>query len=58
MQDDETPLAPPPADWAAKLLAFWFDAHGMDDWYGGGADFDAARAGAGGSGRRAAIRAS
>lgn len=42
MQDDETPLAPPPADWAAKLLAFWFDAHGMDDWYGGGPDFDAA----------------
>ena len=38
--DTETPAAPP-ADWAAQLLAFWFDAHGMDDWYGGGADFDA-----------------
>jgi uncharacterized protein (DUF924 family) len=37
--DPETP-APPPADWAQQLLAFWFDAHGMDDWYGGGADFD------------------
>lgn len=37
--DSETP-APPPADWARQLLAFWFDAHGMDDWYGGGAEFD------------------
>ena len=26
---------------AARLLAFWFDGHGMDDWYGGGPDFDA-----------------
>jgi uncharacterized protein (DUF924 family) len=33
---------PPPADWAAQLLAFWFDAHGMDDWYGGGPEFDEA----------------
>ena len=33
--------APPPADWAQQLLAFWFDEHGMDDWYGGGPDFDA-----------------
>ena len=33
--------APPPADWARQLLAFWFEAHGMDDWYGGGPDFDA-----------------
>jgi uncharacterized protein (DUF924 family) len=32
----------PPADWAQQLLTFWFDAHGMDDWYGGGPDFDAA----------------
>jgi len=38
--DTETP-APPPADWAQRLLAFWFDAHGMDDWYGGGPAFDA-----------------
>ena len=37
---DDRPI--PPADWAAQLLAFWFDGHGMDDWYGGGADFDAA----------------
>ncbi|WP_447932225.1 DUF924 family protein [Sphingopyxis fribergensis] len=37
--DPETP-APPPADWARQLLAFWLDEHGMDDWYGGGADFD------------------
>ena len=41
MQDDETPPAAPPPDWAARLLAFWFDGHGMADWYGGGADFDA-----------------
>src|SRR3546814_9302569 len=32
----------PPPDWAARLLAFWFDGRGMDDWYGGGPDFDAA----------------
>lgn len=37
--DLETP-APPPTDWPRQLLAFWFDDHGMDDWYGGGADFD------------------
>ena len=41
MTDDiETPA--PPADWARQLLAFWFEDHGMDDWYGGGPDFDAA----------------
>lgn len=38
--DPDTPAAPP-ADWARQLLAFWFDAHGMDDWYGGRPDFDA-----------------
>ena len=31
----------PPADWAQQLLAFWFENHGMDDWYGGGPEFDA-----------------
>ena len=31
----------PPTDWAAQLLTFWFDAHGFDDWYGGGPAFDA-----------------
>ena len=36
----ETENAPPPADRARQLLAFWFDTHGMDDWYGGGPDFD------------------
>lgn len=41
MRDDDLDHAAPPADWAAQLLAFWFDAHGMDDWYGGGDDFDA-----------------
>ncbi|WP_338426787.1 DUF924 family protein [Sphingopyxis kveilinensis] len=34
-------IPPPPADWARQLLAFWFDDHGMDDWYGGDPDFDA-----------------
>ena len=37
----KTPVAPP-HDWPHQLLTFWFDAHGMDDWYGGGSDFDAA----------------
>lgn len=32
----------PPDDWTARLLDFWFDAHGPADWYGGGPDFDAA----------------
>ncbi|MBK6412682.1 DUF924 family protein [Sphingopyxis sp.] len=36
----ETPHTPP-ADWPQRLLAFWFDAYGMDDWYGGDPDFDA-----------------
>ncbi|WP_260581427.1 DUF924 family protein [Sphingopyxis sp. PET50] len=42
MRDEDTLAAAPPADWAARLLTFWFDGHGMDDWYGGGEDFDAA----------------
>ena len=42
MTNDVDPSpAPPPADWAKQLLAFWFDEHGMDDWYGGGPAFDA-----------------
>lgn len=41
MHDDDL-APPPPADWAQQLLAFWFDAHGIDDWYGGGPDFDVA----------------
>ncbi|MBW8296789.1 DUF924 family protein [Sphingopyxis sp.] len=36
----ETPDTPP-TDWPQQLLTFWFDAHGMGDWYGGGPDFDA-----------------
>lgn len=39
---DETRIAAPPTDWAAQLLAFWFGAHGQDDWYRGGPDFDEA----------------
>lgn len=41
MTNDLEKPAAPPADWAQQLLAFWFDAHDMDDWYGGGAEFDA-----------------
>src|SRR5690606_36774590 len=37
-----TETTAPPADWAARLLAFWFEDHGMDNWYGGVPDFDAA----------------
>jgi len=36
----ENENAAPPADWAQQLLAFWFGAHDMDDWYGGGGEFD------------------
>ncbi|MFM6852527.1 MAG: DUF924 family protein, partial [Sphingopyxis sp.] len=36
--------APPPADWPAQVLRFWFDEHGMGDWFGGGPAFDAALA--------------
>ncbi|HMO74034.1 MAG TPA: DUF924 family protein [Sphingopyxis sp.] len=38
--DSDKGIVAPPADWAARLLAFWFGAHGMDDWYGGGPEFD------------------
>ena len=41
MTNDPNTLAPPPTDWTAQLLTFWFDAHGFDDWYGGGPAFDA-----------------
>jgi uncharacterized protein (DUF924 family) len=39
--ESDKPPPQPPTDWAAQLLTFWFDAHGFDDWYGGGPDFDA-----------------
>ncbi len=39
--EDERAAAPPP-DWAQRLLAFWFEEHGMQDWFGGGPEFDAA----------------
>lgn len=42
MEDETQGVPPPPADWAARLLNFWFDEHGIDDWYGGGPEFDAA----------------
>ncbi|WP_194954327.1 DUF924 family protein [Sphingopyxis solisilvae] len=41
MTNNSETSANPPHNWAKQLLAFWFDAHGMDDWYGGGPDFDA-----------------
>lgn len=40
--DDDIIAGAPPADWAARLLTFWFDRHGRDDWFGGGENFDAA----------------
>lgn len=40
MNEEDWGTPPPPTDWARQLLAFWFDTHGMDDWYGGGPDFD------------------
>ncbi|MBD3731645.1 MAG: DUF924 domain-containing protein [Sphingopyxis sp.] len=42
MADETQGVPSPPADWAARLLVFWFDDHGIDDWYGGGAAFDEA----------------
>lgn len=40
--NDDADLVMPPADWAAQLLHFWFEAHGESDWFGGGPEFDAA----------------
>lgn len=40
IDDHDRDIAAPPADWAARLLSFWFDAHDEGDWYGGGPDFD------------------
>lgn len=41
MTDDIATPPAPPADWAQQLLAFWFGDHDMEDWYGGGPQFDA-----------------
>jgi uncharacterized protein (DUF924 family) len=40
--DQDFAAPPPPADWTAQLLHFWFVDHGFADWFGGGAEFDAA----------------
>ena len=42
MPDETQGVPSPPADWASRLLVFWFDDHGIDDWYGGGPAFDEA----------------
>ncbi|WP_374396012.1 DUF924 family protein [Sphingopyxis sp.] len=42
MTDETQGVPSPPADWASRLLIFWFDDHGIDDWYGGGPAFDEA----------------
>ena len=42
MADETQGVPSPPADWASRLLVFWFDDHGIDDWYGGGPTFDEA----------------
>jgi uncharacterized protein (DUF924 family) len=39
--DGDIVPAASPADWAAQLLAFWFEEHGDADWFGAGPDFDA-----------------
>jgi uncharacterized protein (DUF924 family) len=41
VNDDDPDVASPPADWAEQLLTFWFDEHGEEHWFGGGAEFDA-----------------
>jgi uncharacterized protein (DUF924 family) len=42
VSEDESHFAPPPpADWAAQLLSFWFVEHNDADWFGGGPAFDA-----------------
>lgn len=42
MNDEDEGVAAPPPDWAQQLLAFWFEEHGMQDWFRGGPAFDAA----------------
>ena len=41
-ENEDVELAMPPADWAAKLLRFWFEEHADADWFGGGPEFDQA----------------
>ncbi len=38
---DDAPLPHVPDDWAEQLIACWFEEHGENDWFGGGAAFDA-----------------
>lgn len=43
-EDDDAAFVAPaslPADWARQLLGFWFDGQDEQDWFGGGAAFDA-----------------
>lgn len=40
-EEDEENAVSPPADWAGRILAFWFEEHGETDWFGGGEAFDA-----------------
>ncbi|WP_144243899.1 DUF924 family protein [Sphingopyxis sp. MWB1] len=40
MTDPNSDPAAPPVDWPAQLLRFWFQDHGREHWYGGGAAFD------------------
>lgn len=43
MTEDEEEIdpVPPTGDWAEQLLHFWFTEHGSNDWFRGGAPFDA-----------------
>lgn len=38
--EDDSDIAPPPADWPTRLLTFWFVDHGRDAWFNGGPAFD------------------
>ena len=41
-EDEDVEIKMPPADWAAKLLRFWFEEHADADWFGGDPAFDQA----------------
>lgn len=41
LEEDDFDLPPPPADWAERLLQYWFVDHGRDHWFRGGPEFDA-----------------
>lgn len=40
IDEEDADIAPPPVDWAAQTLHFWFHDHKDSDWFGGGPEFD------------------